>query len=101
MNIRHPEKLLPYRLVLFEEDHPTLQSIKPKRRRLPARPRVKSGSNAEVEWAKKCIEIILEYENALKLYDKEARLPLPDLEKLVGYYELCGRIRKYQKGIVN
>ncbi len=87
-------KVIAISFSFVREDHPTLQSIKPKRRRLPARPRVKSGSNAEVEWAKKCIEIILEYENALKLYDKEARLPLPDLEKLVGYYELCGEDKK-------
>lgn len=73
-----------------KEDNPTLQAIKPKRKRLPSRPRVKVGSHAEGEWARKCIDIILEYEKALKEYDQSSQLPISDLEKLVSYYSIIG-----------
>ncbi|UCQ29616.1 replication initiation protein (plasmid) [Edwardsiella tarda] len=73
-----------------EEDNPTLQAIKPRRKRLPSRPKVNVGSHAEGEWARKCIDIILEYERALKEYDQSSQLPISDLEKLVTYYNIIG-----------
>lgn len=70
------------------ESNPVLQNIKPKRKRLPSRPKVVAGSDAEGVWARKCISIISEFEAALHEYDNKSQLPISDLEKLVSYYRI-------------
>lgn len=74
----------------IKEDNPQFKSAKPKRKRLPARPKVKVGSSAEAEWAKKCIDIILNFESEMKNYDPTSILPISDLERLVNYYSILG-----------
>lgn len=88
--IKTSRKVTSISFSFVNETSPTSQAIKPKRKRLPSRPRVKVGSHAEGEWARKCIDIILEFEKALKDYDQSARLPISDLEKLVSYYRIIG-----------
>ncbi|CNK25982.1 plasmid replication protein [Yersinia aldovae] len=66
------------------------EKIKPTRKRLPSRPKAKSNSHLEGEWAKNCIYIIEMYEKDIKEYDNKMLLPISDLEKLISYYEILG-----------
>ncbi|WP_426575346.1 replication initiation protein (plasmid) [Xenorhabdus stockiae] len=65
-------------------------SVKPARPRLPRRPRVIKGSDAEGIWARRCIEALNDYRKKLKKYDKNMELLIADLTKLLSYYEIIG-----------
>ncbi|OTA13980.1 hypothetical protein Xvie_04093 [Xenorhabdus vietnamensis] len=65
-------------------------SVKPARPRLPRRPRVIKGSDAEGIWARRCIEALNDYRKKLKKYYKNMELPVADLTKLLSYYEIIG-----------
>lgn len=58
------------------------------RPKLPQRPQVQKGSHEEGEWARKCIEILLEHEKQLKEQGKE--LSNDDLELLKKYHSIIG-----------
>ncbi|MBD2780813.1 replication initiation protein [Xenorhabdus sp. 42] len=65
-------------------------SVKPARPRLPRRPKVIKGSDAEGIWARRCIEALNDYRKKLKKYDKDLELSGADLTKLKSYYEIIG-----------
>lgn len=71
-------------------DESTPEVVKPVRPRLPRRPHVTAGSAAEGEWARKCIQILTNYRNSLLDYDDQAKLTVPDLRKLAGWYKTIG-----------
>lgn len=71
-------------------DEATPQISKPLRPRLPRRPAVTVGSALEGEWALKCIAVMEEYRTLLTAYDPLEKLPLVDLRKLAGWYEITG-----------
>ena len=62
--------------------------FKPSRKRLPRRPHVKLGSEAEGLWARKCISIMSEYD--LDLIDTGYKLEVGDLRKLQAWYKITG-----------
>lgn len=72
-------------------------SSKPSRARLPTRPKVTVGSSAEGEWARRCIHIMESFRQALLEYDPNEKLPMPDLKKLLSYYEIVGDSHKASK----
>ncbi|WP_336417760.1 replication initiation protein [Escherichia coli] len=71
-------------------DESTPEVVKPVRPRLPRRPHVTAGSAAEGEWARKCIQVLTNYRNSLLDYDDQAKLTVPDLRKLAGWYKTIG-----------
>lgn len=58
------------------------------RKRLPPRPRVKVGSDAEGQWARRCIAILVEYEAQLKAVKR--KLVKADRERLARYRAIIG-----------
>lgn len=60
-------------------------ALKPIRPRLHRRPKVVKGSHEEGVWMRKNLAILLDYEKALKAYDKHAKMDLPDLRKMAEY----------------
>ena len=72
---------------------------KPVRPRLYRRPKVLKGSHEEGVWMRKNLELLIEFESGLKRYDSTARMPLPDLRKMLEYAKvvdpgLCVRLKK-------
>ncbi len=65
-------------------------TVKPVRPRLPRRPHVTKGSDAEGQWARKCIKILLDYREKLTAYDVQEKVSVPDLRKLAGWYKIIG-----------
>ena len=62
---------------------------KPTRPRLARRPKVAKGSHEEGMWMRKNMKILSDYEVALKQYDSQEQLALPDLKKLAEYSSIC------------
>ncbi|MCD9504791.1 RepB family plasmid replication initiator protein [Photobacterium phosphoreum] len=62
---------------------------KPARPRLARRPKVTKGSHEEGMWMRKNMKILSDYEVALKQYDSQEQLTLPDLKKLAEYSSIC------------
>lgn len=71
-------------------DETTPKVVKPIRPRLPRRPHVTAGSAAEGDWARKCIQILTEYQEQLRNFNENEKLTLPDLRKLAGWYNIIG-----------
>lgn len=89
---------LSFTFVLEAKDLKTVDaSKKPERKRLPSRPKAKSRTHLEGEWARECISILVEYEKALKKYDDALVMPISDLEKLVNYYKIIGDVQNMKK----
>lgn len=65
-----------------------LTKVKPVRKRLPRRPHVKHGSDAEGKWARECINLMSEYD--LELVDAGYKLEVGDLRKLQSWYAIIG-----------
>lgn len=75
------------------------KTLKPERERLPSRPKAKSKTHLEGEWARSCIALLTDYEKNLKTYDESLVLPISDLEKLVNYYKIIGDSINFDKRI--
>ncbi len=74
---------------LIEHD---IVDVKPVRKRLPARPKVLKGSDAEGIWARKCIKILDDFEKELKAHKRV--LPKADRDKREKYLKIIGEVRK-------
>lgn len=70
-------------------DEKTNSLGKPKRERLPRRPHVKAGTDAEGVWARKCISIMTAYEMDLLNHSGQP-LPVLEMKKLVNWYQIIG-----------
>lgn len=66
----------------------TEKTTKTGRKALPKRPNVRVGSDEEGRWADKCIGILLDWKNELKL--RGEKLPTSDLMLLRSYYKIKG-----------
>ncbi|MBD1577901.1 replication initiation protein [Vibrio sp. S11_S32] len=77
---------------VLREDDPSVLTlpIKPSRPRLKRRPHVTKGAAPEADWANYNIKLLLDYEAELLEYDESLRLEIPDLRRLVQYYEITG-----------
>ncbi|WP_299011722.1 replication initiation protein [uncultured Shewanella sp.] len=84
--IKQGKKVVSIKFIYIQERSPDL--VKPKRQRLPRRPKVASGSHEEGKWANKCILIILNHKKALQ--EKGEDLNKNDKEKLINLYNIVG-----------
>lgn len=80
-------KITAIKFTFVQESSPFM--FKPIRPRLHRRPKVLRGSHEEGVWMRKNLAILLDYEKALKAYDKCARMDLPDLRKMAEYASIC------------
>lgn len=74
---------------LIEHD---VVEVKPTRKRLPPRPKVLKGSDAEGVWARKCIRILDDFEKELKAHKRV--LPKADRDRRTKYLKIIGEVRK-------
>lgn len=58
------------------------------RPKLPQRPQVKQGTDAENKWARECIKLLEDWRKTLK--DNNQRLSTSDLKLLRSYYDIIG-----------
>lgn len=58
------------------------------RPKLPQRPQVKKGTDAEAQWARECIKLLEDWRRKLK--ESNQRLSTSDLELLRSYYDIVG-----------
>lgn len=58
------------------------------RPKLPQRPQVKKGTDAESKWARECIKLLEDWRKTLK--ENKQRLSLDDLKLLRSYYDIVG-----------
>lgn len=58
------------------------------RPKLPQRPQVKKGTDAEAKWARECIKTLEDWRQKLK--ETNQKLSASDLELLRGYYDIVG-----------
>ncbi len=63
---------------------------KPLRPRLPRRPHVAAGSDAEGRWARACLDLMTGYRAELHQYDDAEKLAVADLKKMQGWYLIIG-----------
>jgi plasmid replication initiation protein len=63
---------------------------KPLRPRLPRRPQVVAGSDAEGRWAMKCIELMSNFKKELQFYDEAEKISVADLKKWAAWYSITG-----------
>lgn len=68
-----------------ENDVNLTKSGRPK---LPKRPQVKQGTDAEARWARECIKVFEDWRKTLK--ERGEKLSTSDLELLRGYYDIIG-----------
>lgn len=61
---------------------------KPTRPRLYRRPKVTKGSHHEGVWMRKNLDLLIDYEKRLKLYDSKSKVSLPDLRKMAEYAKI-------------
>lgn len=85
--VKAGRKVKAVRFTFVQEHTPFLS--KPLRPRLYRRPKVIKGSHEEGVWMRKNLAILLDYEKALKAYDKYAKMDLPDLRKMAEYASIC------------
>ncbi|WP_350262554.1 replication initiation protein (plasmid) [Pantoea sp. BJ2] len=71
-------------------DEASPQHSRPLRPRLPRRPAAVTGSALEGEWARKCIHIMESYIEELARYDEDEKVPMTDIRKLAGWYQITG-----------
>lgn len=58
------------------------------RPKLPQRPQVKKGTDAEAKWARECIKVLEDWRSTLK--ERGEKLSTSDLELLCSYYKITG-----------
>lgn len=58
------------------------------RPKLPQRPQVKKGTDAEAKWARECIKVLEDWRKILK--ERGEKLSTSDLELLCSYYKITG-----------
>jgi plasmid replication initiation protein len=58
------------------------------RPKLPQRPQVKKGTDAEAKWARECIKVLEDWRKTLK--ERGEKLSTSDLELLCSYYKITG-----------
>ena len=58
------------------------------RPKLPQRPQVKKGTDAEAKWARECIKVLEDWRKTLK--ERGEKLSTSDLELLRSYYKITG-----------
>lgn len=58
------------------------------RPKLPQRPQVKKGTDAEAKWARECIKVLEDWRSTLK--ERGEKLSTSDLELLLSYYKITG-----------
>ena len=58
------------------------------RPKLPQRPQVKKGTDAEAKWARECIKVLENWRKTLK--ERGEKLSTSDLELLCSYYKITG-----------
>lgn len=58
------------------------------RPKLPQRPQVKKGTDAEAKWARECIKVLEDWRKTLK--ERGEKLSTSDLELLLSYYKITG-----------
>lgn len=58
------------------------------RPKLPKRPQVKKGTDAEAQWARECIKVLEDWRRTLK--ERGEKLSTSDLELLRSYYDIIG-----------
>lgn len=58
------------------------------RPKLPQRPQVKKGTDAEAKWARECIKVLEDWRKTLK--ERGEKLSTSDLELLLSYYKMTG-----------
>ena len=58
------------------------------RPKLPQRPQVKKGTDAEAKWARECIKVLEDWRSTLK--ERGEKLSTSDLELLCSYYKMTG-----------
>ena len=58
------------------------------RPKLPQRPQVKKGTDAEAKWARECIKVLEDWRSTLK--ERGEKLSTSDLELLRSYYKITG-----------
>ncbi|TNV16113.1 replication initiation protein [Buttiauxella sp. B2] len=63
---------------------------KPLRPRLPRRPQVVAGSDAEGKWARKCIGLMKQYKQDLLAYDEKEKISVADLKKWAAWCSIIG-----------
>lgn len=80
--------LISYKNQAIQAVENTENLTKSGRPKLPQRPQVKKGTDAEAKWARECIKVLEDWRSTLK--ERGEKLSTSDLELLRSYYKMTG-----------